>query len=205
MKYFFPLFILIFNLVYIEDAFCDQLKLKSDPPDAIVSIRDLNGVQNVKIGKTPYEGNIADLVSNFAKSNFFLIVIEKDGYENQSILLSDLLKSDIELNINLVPKEDILLFKNIDKSIVDLFESQRLMRLGQYDDAIALLKKLETEQPKLSSVPEFMGSAYYLKKDTKGALSWYEKAYRLNPENKDAYSMKTYLRKALGGADDAKK
>ena len=205
MKYIFPLFILIFNLIHIEVAFCDQLKLKSDPPDATISIRDLNGIQNVKIGKTPYEGNIADLVSNFAKSNFFLIVIEKDGYENQSILLSDLLKSDIELNINLVPKEDVLLFKNIDKSIVDLFESQRLMRLGQYDDAIVLLKKLEIEQPKLSAVPEFMGSAYYLKKDMKGALSWYEKAYRVNPDNKDAYSMKTYLRKALGGADDAKK
>ena len=205
MKYFFPTLILIFNLIYIENAFCDQLKLKSDPPDATVSIRDLNGVQTVKIGKTPYEGNIADLVSNFAKSNFFLIVIEKAGFENQSILLSDLLKSDIELNINLVPKEDILLYRNIDKAIVDLFESQRLMRLGHYDDAIGLLKTLEAEQPKLSTIPEFVGSAYYLKKDTKGALSWYEKAYRLNPENKDAYSMKTYLRKALGGADDAKK
>jgi tetratricopeptide (TPR) repeat protein len=86
----------------------------------------------------------------------------------------------------------------------DIFESQRLMRAQQYDEAITLLKIVEQEQPKISIVPELIGSAFYLKKNQKASLTWYEKAYRMNPENKDAYTMKGYLKKALGG-DDAKK
>jgi tetratricopeptide (TPR) repeat protein len=182
----------------------EQLKLKSDPPGAIINIRDLGGVQNIKIGNTPYEGNLLDLASNYAKSNFFLIVIEKDGYESQSILLSDLLKSDIELSINLIPKDDILHFRKIEKSINDIFESQRLMRAQQYDEAITLLKRVEQEQPKISIIPELVGSAFYLKKESKASLTWFEKAYRMNPENKDAYTMRAYLKKALGDGDAKK-
>jgi tetratricopeptide (TPR) repeat protein len=187
------------NLISLASA--EQLKLKSDPADAKVFIRDLGGIQNIKIGNTPYEGNILDLATNYAKSNFFLVVIEKDGYESQSILLSDLLKSDIELNINLSPKEDILYFRKLDKSMNDMMEAQRLLRAQQYDEAISLLKNVETDQPKLSIVPELIGSAFYLKKDQRNSLTWFEKAYRMNPENKDAYTMKSYLRKALGTVD----
>jgi tetratricopeptide (TPR) repeat protein len=186
---------MIFSLI----SYADQLKLKSDPVDATVYIRDLSGVQNTKIGNTPYEGNILDLSANYAKSNFFLIVIEKSGYESQSILLSDLLKSDIELSVNLVPKEDVLLYRKIDKNINDIFEAQRFIRAQQYDEALNILKHLEQDQSKLSIIPELIGSAYYLKKNQKASLTWFEKAYRMNPENKDAYTMKSYLKKALGG------
>lgn len=189
----------VFLISFAANA--EKLKLKSDPADATVFIRDLGGIQNIKVGTTPYEGNLLDLAANYAKSNFFLVVIEKNGYETQSILLSDLLKSDIELSINLLPKDDILHFRKIEKSINDLFESQRLMRAQQYDEAITLLKTVETEQPKISIVPEMLGSAFYLKKDQRASLTWYEKAYRMNPENKDAFTMKAYLKKALGGED----
>ena len=196
--------IILASLLIAFSVNAEQLKLKSDPPGAIINIRDLGGVQNIKIGNTPYEGNLLDLASNYAKSNFFLIVIEKDGYESQSILLSDLLKSDIELSINLIPKDDILHFRKIEKSINDIFESQRLMRAQQYDEAITLLKRVEQEQPKISIIPELVGSAFYLKKESKASLTWFEKAYRMNPENKDAYTMRAYLKKALGDGDAKK-
>lgn len=188
-------------LIISSEVVAEQLKLKSDPPGAKIFVRDLSGVQNIKVGNTPYEANLLDLASNYAKSNFFLVVIEKEGYETQSILLSDLLKSDIDLSINLIPKEDILHYRKLDKSVNDLMESQRLLRAQQYDEAITLLKTVEMEQPKLSIVPEIIGSAYYLKKDQRASLTWFEKAYRINPENKDAFTMKSYLRKALGTAD----
>lgn len=188
-------------IICCNTSYADQIKLKSEPADATVYIRDLNGTIKNKVGKTPYEGNIQEIASTYAKSNFFILVLEKEGYESQSILLNDLLKSDIELNMNMLAKEDVLEFRKIDKSINDLFESQRLLRAGQYDDALVLLKAIEKEQPKLSIVPEMIGSSLYLAKDQKGSLVWYEKAYRMNPENRDAYTMKAYLRKALGGSD----
>ena len=192
------LFLILLISLIASALQAEILKLKSDPIDADVLIRDLGNVQTLKIGKTPFEGNIADLAANYVKSNFFIIVVEKPGYESQSILLSDLLKSDIELSLNLLPKEDSMLFRKLDKNINDIFESQRLIRSNQYDEAISLLKSVELEQPKLSIVPEIIGSAFYLKKDYKASLSWYEKAYRVNPENHDAFTYKGYLRKALG-------
>jgi tetratricopeptide (TPR) repeat protein len=201
MKFRFLFYLFVFSLANVSLVNAEQLKLKSDPVDAKVFIRDLGGVQNIKIGNTPYEGSILDLAANYAKSNFFLIVIEKDGYETQSILLSDLLKSDIELNINLTPKEDILHYRKLDKNVNDIMEAQRLLRAQQFDEAISLLKATEVEQPKLSIIPEIIGSAFYLKKEQRTSLSYFEKAYRMNPENKDAYTMKMYLRKALGTVD----
>lgn len=195
------LILVCFVFSFFNESYADQIKLKSEPTDAVIYIRDLNGTIKNKIGKTPYEGNIQEIASTYAKSNFFILVLEKEGYESQSILLNDLFKSDIELSMNLAAKEDILEFRKLDKNINDLFESQRLLRAQQYDEALVLLKSIEKEQPKLSIVPEMIGSTLYLSKDHKGSLTWYEKAYRMNPENKDAFMMKSYLRKSLGGSD----
>jgi len=65
------------------------------------------------------------------------------------------------------------------------------------------LKLLENSEKNLSIIPELIASTYYLKKDMANALTWYKKAYRVNPENKDAFMMKSYLEKSLG-TDDGK-
>lgn len=179
-------------------ASAELLKLASNPGKASVYIRDINTSKNTKIGTTPFEGNLTSLSASYSKTGFFIITIEKDGFESQSIMLSDLFKSDLDMKISLKPKEDSLLYRKIDKNINEIFESQRLIRAQQYDDAIALLKNVEKEQDSLSVIPEVIASAYYLKKDFQASLVWYEKAYRKNPDNKDAFVMKGYLRKALG-------
>lgn len=181
----------------------EKLKLKSDPVKATVYIRDINSSKNIKIGATPFEDNLSNLASTYAKSGFFIITVDKEGFESQSIMLSNLFKSDLDMNLTLTAKEEFLAYRKIDRAINEIFEAQRLIRAQQYDEAIALLKNVEKSQENLSIVPEIIASAQYLKKDLKTSLLWYEKAYRKNPENKDAYVMKTYLRKALG-LNDAK-
>ncbi|MGB0454830.1 MAG: hypothetical protein ACPGJV_14065, partial [Bacteriovoracaceae bacterium] len=91
-----------------------------------------------------------------------------------------------------------LKYREIDKHVAKLFEAQRLLRAQNVDDAISLLKKVQEDQPFLSIVPEFLGSAYYLKKDNRRSLDFYKQAFRVNPENQDAFVMKNYLEKALG-------
>lgn len=191
------MFISLFNL-----AIADELKINTDPIGAEISIRDFGGTIVQKLGKAPYTGNLQDLAGNYAKSSYFMIVVEKDGFYTQSIALSDLLKSDISLNINLEPVQDFLKYKSIDNAIADLFEAQRLARGQQYDEALTLLKKIEEKENYISSIPELMGTVYYLKKDNKAALSYFKKAFRLNPENKVAYQMKAYLEKSLGVVND---
>lgn len=176
----------------------DILKLKTDPPSATVSIRDIKADKDQRIGVTPYESDIDKLANSYAPSGIFVMTIEKEGYETQSLILGNVLKSSMQLNLILKPKVNFLEFKKIDKSINVLFESQRLIRAQQYDDAINLLKRAEVDQEYISVIPELIASAYYLKRDMPASLTWYEKAFRVNPENKDAFMMKSYLRKSLG-------
>lgn len=190
-------FIIIFFTISFA-SFANEIKIQSDPPEATIYIRDFGGKNKQKLGKAPYVSNLTELASNYAKSNFFLIEIEKEGFLTQSIALSDLLKSDMEITVNLEPVQEFIKYKAIDKSISELFEAQRLVRLQQYDQAIELLKKTEEKEKNISAIPELIGAAYYLKKDLRASLAYYKKAFRLNPDNNDAFQMKAYLEKSLG-------
>jgi tetratricopeptide (TPR) repeat protein len=195
--------IALLNTTFLSmSAMADELKLTTDPIEANIYIRDFGGTVNNKVGKTPFTGNIQELAGSYSKSGFFMLVIEKDGYLTQSIVMSDLLKSDLSINVNLEPIQDFTKYKNVDRSINELFKAQRLIRAMQYDDALEKLKKLEDEEKNLSIVPEMIASTYYLKKEMKTALAWYKKAYRVNPENKDAFMMKAYLEKSIGTDND---
>lgn len=197
-------FLLIFlNIGLVCMANADELKITSDPSDATVIVRDFGGTITNKIGKTSYVGNLQELAASYSKTGFIIIAIEKEGYLPQSIVLSDMLKSDVSLNFNLEPVQEFSKYKQVDKSINELFEAQRMIRASQYDDAIEKLKSLESNEKNLSIIPELIGSTYYLKKDMANALTWYKKAYRVNPDNKDAFMMKSYLEKSLG-TDDGK-
>lgn len=190
------IFFIIFFLTLIFSAHAENITLTSVPTEADVVIKDLGGTVTNKLGKTPLVRTIAEL-STLSPSGLFLISIEKTGYVSQSILFTELLKNEIKINLNLDPINVQQNNAALDKSISLLFEAQRQIRGQQFDEAIALLKKIEEEQNQLSIIPEMIAGTYYLKKDMKSALLWYQKAYRLNPNNKDAFTMKNYLEKAL--------
>lgn len=191
--------LLVFLVLFSSNLFAaDMLRLKTDPPGANVFIRDIKSDRNQMIGNTPFESDIDKLVSGYAPSSMFVLTIEKDGFETQSIIMGNLLKTTMNLSLILKPKVNFLEFKKIDKSINVLFEAQRLIRAQQYDEAISILKRAEVDQEYISIIPELIASTYYLKRDMAASLTWYEKAFRINPENKDAFLMKSYLRKSLG-------
>lgn len=225
MKTILSLFVFI-TLMSTQIANAEALKISSEPSGADIYIRSLNDKNKTKVGVTPYEGSVANLASSYGKNGLFLVVIEKEGHESSSVILSDIFKGDLDLYMNLEVKvkeeeakkkdddkkseeknkEEIneklkaleFDYKKMDFNVNQLFEAQRLMRAQQYDEAINLLKRAEVDQASLSIIPELIGSAYYLKRDMQASLVWYEKAYRMNLENKDAFTMKEYLRKALG-------
>lgn len=212
-------------LLSLKVANAEALKITSEPSGADIYVRSLNDKNKTKVGVTPFDGSVANLATQYGKNGLFMVVIEKEGHESNSIILSDIFKGDLDLYVNLdvkvkveekkkegegkgdeKNKEEIseklkaleFDFKKMDFNVNQMFEAQRLMRAQQYDEAINLLKRAEVDQAQLSIIPELIGSAYYLKRDMRASLVWYEKAYRMNLENKDAFTMKEYLRKALG-------
>lgn len=194
MKHYF-IFLLTFFAMF--SAHAENITFTSVPTEAEIILKDLTGSTINKLGKTPLTRSTTELIT-LTTTGIFLISIEKSGYVSQSVLFTEMPKNEIKINFNLDPINVQQNNASLDKSITQLFEAQRQIRSQQFDEAISLLKKIEEDQNQLSIIPEMIGGALYLKKDMKSALLWYQKAYRLNPTNKDAFTMKNYLEKALG-------
>ena len=80
---------------------------------------------------------------------------------------------------------------------------KKLLRDGEYDEAIAYGKNLESQY---SDDPDFMfilGSAFFIVDDAKRALPYFEKAFQLDNEDVEILSLKTNVHLALGQKNEA--
>ena len=190
--------VLIFTFATSYSLFAADLKIKSDPENAVVYIREASSNKRNKLGETPLKISLDDVFNNYTKDRTFVIEIEKNGHKNYNMLVSIFNKADINFDVKMEVSHSVELTKNFDMIVSQLFEAQRLLRDKNYPSAIETLTTLSKKHGNLSTVYELLGSAYYLKKDFQNALSSYRKAFSLNADNSDAYSMKLYLEKALG-------
>ena len=80
---------------------------------------------------------------------------------------------------------------------------KKLLRDGEYDEAIAFGKNLES---KYSDDPDFMfimGSAFFIVDDAKKALPYFEKAIKLDYSDVETLTLKTNVHLALQQKDEA--
>ena len=171
------------------------LTMKSNPAEADVFVVNTTNNRRVKIGKTPFEMEMQDIVTNFAGSEVFLIEVEKSGYEKYRVMIGQVGANTVDLTVNMNPVKTIIEQKQNDELIAQLFDIQRQIRTKDYAAAIGRLVELEKTYPNYSIISELIGSAYYLDQKFKEALGYYRKAFSVNPENKDAFIMKNYLEK----------
>jgi tetratricopeptide (TPR) repeat protein len=178
-------------------AWANKLTIKSQPDGADIFIVD-GSSRPVALGKTPYEGSLDEIINNYVKSSSFLLELKKTGHETYRVLLAKTSNVDMSLAANLELSQSISNIKEHDLLMNELFDVQKLIRSRNFKDAISRLETLEQKNQGLSIIPELRATAMYLNKDVEGALSYYRKAFALNPDNADAYRMKIYLEKKLG-------
>lgn len=173
-----------------------KLTIKSQPEGAEIFVTA--GGRPVRLGATPYEADLSEVIKNYVKSNSFVIELKKSGHMPYRVLLAKTEDVDLELMANLELDPAVSNHKEHDLLMNQLFDVQKLIRGRNFRDAIVKLDELETKHPTLSIIPELKATAYYMNKEVENALSFYRKAFALNPENSDAYRMKVYLEKKLG-------
>ena len=186
----------IFTFCFLfPKAHSDEFRIRSNPEQADIYVKNTNTGNRIKIGKTPLAMPLSELVSNFAKADVFILELGKDGFEPYRILITKMGSNDIDLLVNLKISKNIKKIKDTDYLISQLFETQRQIRAKDYSGALKKLDKLEEKFPHYSIVYELKASAYYLDKQFKRALNYYRKAFSVNSDNRDAYIMKIYLEK----------
>ncbi len=80
---------------------------------------------------------------------------------------------------------------------------KKLLKDGEYDEAIAFGKNLESEYSDDHDFMFIMGSAFFIVDDAPKALSYFEKAFELDNEDVETLILKTNVHLALGQKDEA--
>ena len=80
---------------------------------------------------------------------------------------------------------------------------RKLIKQGDYEDAIQLGKSLESEYSDDSDFMFIMGSVYFLVDEPKKALPYFEKAFQLNSNDLEMLRLKTNVHLALEQKSEA--
>lgn len=185
-------------IIFSASSFAETLEIKSTPEKAEVYVRNPKTNRVSKVGTTPLKLDFDNISNNYTQSQNFVLILKKQDYEDYRVLMTKPRSADVSLlaNMSLINRsEDV---RKTDVLINELFDAQRLVRSKNYDQAIQKLTTLEEKHRDISVIYEMKAMAYYMKKNINESLSYYRKAFAVNPGNKDAYTMKTYLEKELG-------
>ena len=80
---------------------------------------------------------------------------------------------------------------------------KKLLRDGEYTDAIVFGKNLESEYSDDSDFMFIMGSIYFIVDDAIKALPYFEKSFQLNADDVEMLTLKTNVHLALQQKDEA--
>ena len=80
---------------------------------------------------------------------------------------------------------------------------KKLLRDGEYTDAIVFGKNLESEYSDDSDFMFIMGSIYFIVDDAKNALPYFEKSFQLDADDVEMLTLKTNVHLALEQKDEA--
>jgi tetratricopeptide (TPR) repeat protein len=189
-------FLILTLLIFISfNAYCEDISITSNPEQAIISVKNAQTGQEVKIGKTPYKGSLDAIVNNIASGSVFMLEIAKDGFEPYRILITKTGTSDIAINVNMTVSRNMKMTQDFDLLMSELFDVQRMIRTKDYSSSLEKLNDLIKKFPHFSIVYELKASVFYLMKEFKRSLTYYRKSFAVNPKNRDAYRMKIYLEK----------
>lgn len=174
-----------------------QVKISSVPLGAKIYAKSMTSDQRESLGVTPLVMKAQDLEKRKLKKGPIFIELEKDGFHNQSVLLTETESVDIDVSLKLQRNNNDKFAKDMDKISSKLFEVQRLIRKKSFSEALGIITKLKEKNPNISVADELEGSIYYLQKDYKKSLDAFNKAFTKNTKNNFAFKMKKIIENRL--------
>lgn len=173
------------------------VKIDGRPGKAEIFAKQSTSQTETKLGETPYTTTSSDLNKLFPGGGALIVELRKDGYVSKTAVITDYSARDIDISLELKPKDMLEYSNTIDAIVSDLFECQQLIRKKQYDEAEKILAKLKTTHPYLSVIYEFEGGLYLVKKDFVKALDAFKIAIKYNANNVEALRLKRAVEKEL--------
>lgn len=175
-----------------------RLSLFTNPQGAKVFAKPLGSGRYEFLGETPLVVSSDKIEKEHGGSGPILVEFRKEGFQNTSTMVTELSSQDLNINAELVPQVGLEDLQRINSIIETMFECQRLVKVGRYEEALTKLKVLEKEAPQISITYELQGGVYYLQRKYSDSLDAYRLAIRYNPRNAEALRMRDMLEKKFG-------
>lgn len=183
-------------------ACSSRVVLRSDPPEAMIWLPDENAGGNRPLGRTPLDLSASQITKTLAASSrvsdFFELVVTKEGYQTEHYFLpvESLSSSELGLLVKLMPDHGQ---ERLAKVMIErLFYVQKLARKGEFKAAHATIDKVLKLWPMFPRALMMKASIFYVQRNYEDSLKWYERALLTESGSDEAARMMLELRKRLG-------
>ncbi|HLE10537.1 MAG: hypothetical protein A2504_14265 [Bdellovibrionales bacterium RIFOXYD12_FULL_39_22] len=160
------------------------LNISTVPEKVSVKIREEDG-QIRDLGLTPVRMDSSDF---FKGNNFVQVILSKEGYDNEKIvLIRPSLEGSITLSVEMLKGggsvKEALSSVELERLATLIASSQQFFYAKKYSEAENSLKKLIIEFPDVSLSYDLLGNIYYLQNQHEKALGMYRRADEISPRN----------------------
>ena len=173
------------------------VNIRTQPAQAEIFVSKLGDNKPQLVGKTPFTVKGPELERLVGTAGPFYLEARKDGYNSANAVITGIPSVDMLINFDLRPANGLEDPDKLNGMVDLLFESQRLAKIGRFNEAIDKLKQAEKQTPQVAAVYELQGGVYYLQKRFKEALDAYTTAAKFNPKNLESIRMRNVLRASL--------
>lgn len=157
------------------------VKINTIPNNADIKIIENSG-EITPIGTSPHSLSVSEL---FTRSNYIQILVEKDNYESERVILTrPYLSTNFDLSFDLErsasPNKS---GKDLEEVSIEIAQVYKKIQSKDFTSAESELKSLQKKYPRLSVVNDLLGNISYLNGNYEQAKDYYLKAASIQPNN----------------------
>jgi tetratricopeptide (TPR) repeat protein len=182
---------------------CATVSITSRPTAAEV-ILAIPGQESGKvIGKTPFNGPVADIAKNANRSTL-LVTIRKAGYRPYSVVIPNLGSGKFEIDASLQPigADDSA---DVNIAVRNILEAEKEIIDKNFKNALKSLEKAKAANPNIAAAHMFEGIIYSLQNDKGKAKEAFIRALALDPTDTEVRSLLNEIGGDTGAPAPAKK
>jgi hypothetical protein len=175
--------------------------VRSDPPQADVSIIDSRSGEKKVIGKTPLEMSMSDLAYVATDpAGFMTVEVATKGFITEKFFLPKSKFGTLvsELEVKMKPGDDPKQFQMAKQVLDSLFLSQKYANSGQYPRALEEVDRVLDVFPEFARGLSLKASILFLMKKFDESTDFYQRAIKIDPQQEDSIKMLAKIEEVRG-------
>jgi tetratricopeptide (TPR) repeat protein len=184
--------------VLLGSVACATVHVETVPSDAEVFLL-VRGKEATKLGKTPIDLSIGDLVKT-ENGDTITIRIEKKGFESIHFGIPNVRFSEISLRKNLNAVAECHVDNN--NEIVSLaLSAEKLISEQRFKEALAAVKRIQQLDAEVAVAYQLEGTVHFLNGKFQESYDAWKRALKINPNSSAVKQMMRLVESKVGKSD----